>query len=56
MKMSIGDDYYEGIYFHKDEKYGNYDVPEELANQWLEAEAKYREAQDQAILFAKNNK
>ena len=51
--MSIGDDYYEGIYFHKDEKYGQYDVPDELANQWLEAIDNYRKAQDQAMNFIK---
>lgn len=54
MKMIIGDDYYEGIYFARDEKYGNFEVPDEIAERWLYAEAAYRDVQDEALNYLKN--
>ena len=48
MKMSIGDDFYQGIYFSEDEKYGQFDVPDDVAHKWLSAEKEYEDARDEA--------
>ena len=50
MKMSIYDNYHRGIQFFENEN-GEYDIPDELAYQWLEAEDKYHDAQDEARNF-----
>ena len=50
MKMIIYENYYRGVQFYEDEN-GEYNVPDELAYEWLNAEKRYHEAQDEARNF-----
>jgi hypothetical protein len=50
MKMYIGDDYYMGVTFESS-SVGKYDVPDDVANRWISAEAEYRKAQDEASSY-----
>ncbi len=50
MKMSIYDSLFEGVQFVENEQ-GEYDIPDELAHEWLDAEKRYHEAQDEARNF-----
>jgi hypothetical protein len=46
VRVSLGDDHYQGEYFREDPN-GKYEIPQEQLERWKESENAYRAMQDQ---------